>query len=119
MSEADTADLEEEYTGEDGGVAWGRLGAGLTGIGLTLIGYFVASVIGLVRDGITGVLGGLRSFLAALVAAPFSTGSAEIESAAQTAAGGISVLGPLAFPVAVGIALATTSLILWGVSRFV
>jgi hypothetical protein len=54
-----------------------------------------------------------------LIGAPFRTGSGEITRAGRIAADGLAVLGPAAFPVAVILSIATTTLILWGVSRFV
>ena len=43
----------------------------------------------------------------------------EIVAAARTGGDALSWLGPAAFPVAVGIAVTTTLILLWGVSRYV
>jgi len=118
MSEADTGDLEDEYTG-GGGVRWVPLMKGIVGIVLTILGYAYASAIGLVRDGVTGALDGIGSWLASLVEAPFTAGEEEIVAAARTGGDALSWLGPAAFPVAVGIAVTTTLILLWGVSRYV
>ena len=118
MSGADTADFEDEYT-DDGGILWGKLSRGVVGVFLTLVGFGVASVIGLVRDGVTGLLDGIGSFWAMLIGAPFRAGSGQITRAGEAAADGLAVLGPAAFPAAVLLSIATTGLILWGVSRFV
>jgi VIT1/CCC1 family predicted Fe2+/Mn2+ transporter len=118
MSGADTADLEDEYT-DDGGILWGKLSRGLVGVFLTLVGFGVASVIGLFRDGVTGLLDGIGSFWAMLIGAPFQVGSGQLTRATEAATSGLAILGPAAFPVAVILSIATTTLILWGVSRFV
>jgi len=123
MSGADTAeieqDLEEDYTGDDGSILWDKLSRGIVGVFLTLVGFGVASVIGLLRDGVTGFVDGIGSFWAMLIGAPFRAGTGQISRAGETAANGLVALGPAAFPVAVILSIATTALILWGVRRFV
>lgn len=118
MSGADTAaDLEDEYT-DDGGILWGKLSRGIVGVFLTLVGFGVASVIGLLRDGVTGLVDGLGSFIATLIGAPFRFGSGQFERAAETAGDGLAAFGPAAFPVAVLLSITVIGLILWGVRRF-
>lgn len=120
MSEADTGDVdpEDEYT-DDGSVKWGGLAEGIAGIGITVVGYAWASSIGLLRDGITGLLDGIGSFLGSLVGAPFNTGADQLSRAAEAGGSALSVFGPFAFPAAVVVGAVTMTLILWGVSRFV
>ncbi|MFD1601032.1 hypothetical protein [Halobellus rarus] len=118
MSGADTGDLEDEYT-DGGSVKWGKVAGGIAGIGLSVIGYTYASGIRLVRDGATAVVDGIGSFYAVLVSTPFTAGSEQFDRAAQTAADGLAVFGPLAFPVAVLIAVGMLLLLFWGVGRYV
>lgn len=123
MSGADTAEIEEEleedYTADDGGILWDDLSSGIVGVFLTLVGFGVASVIGLLRDGVTGLIDGIGSFWAMLVGAPFRLGSGQLTRAGETAANGLANFGPAAFPIAVLLSITMTGLILWGVSRFV
>jgi len=117
MSGAETGDLEDEYT-DGGSVAWGKVAGGIAGIGLSVIGYTYASGIGLVRDGATAFVDGLGSFYATVVSTPFTAGAEQFDRAAQTAADGLAVFGPAAFPVSVLIAVAMMLLLLWGVDRY-
>ncbi|WP_144900886.1 hypothetical protein [Halobellus captivus] len=118
MSGADTSEIEDDYT-DGGSVLWGDLATGIAGIGIAVLAYAYASVIGLLRDGVTGFVDGIGSWYASLVGAPFDAGTEQFDRAAQMAADGLSLFGPAAFPVAVLVAIAMVTLVLWGVSRYV
>jgi len=120
MSGADTGDVETDISTTDGGnVLWGNLARVIAGIGLSVVGYAVASWIGLLRDAVTGAIDGIGRWYTRLVGAPFNTGTEEITQAAEAGVSALSDFGPFAFPVAVVIAAVMILLIIWGVNRFV
>ncbi len=118
MSGADTGDLEDEYT--DGGrVVWTEVAKGIVGIGISVLAYAYASTIALFRDGVTAILDGMGWWYGELIEAPFVRGNEQFTRAAESAGEGLAMLGPLAFPAAVVVAVTTTLLLIWGVQRYV
>ena len=109
---------EERYI-ENGRIQWDEVAGGVVGAFATLAALWIAELIGLIRLGITAMLGGAGSFLGSLIATPFTAGGAAIERAWSAAAAEIAIFGPFAFPVAVILVTATAYLLIAGVRRLV
>lgn len=107
---------------EDGSINWtGRegLAAGVVGTILSVVGYAIASYIGMIQTGVNTIVSGYGSWYAKLLSTPFATAAGEARSAVETATTAISSWGVIAFPIAVIVTVASVSLMLWGVTRFV
>lgn len=113
----DTAESLSERFQSGSSVNWGGFANALFGSTLMLVAMAVVDGFLLVQRAVSVVFESVGSFLAAVVSLPFNRGAGVFETGAETFAGWVSFLGPLAFPASVLVAITSLLVILWGVSR--
>lgn len=117
-SNGSTDSLSERFQ-NGSSIDWSSIGNAAVGSTLMLVAMTIVDGFLLVQRGVSSLFDGVGWFLSSIVSLPFNRGAEIFEAGAAAFAGWVSVLGPLAFPVSVLVAIASLSAVLWGVSRLV
>lgn len=113
------SDAPEDKYVKNGSIQWGDVGAAIAGAFLSLGGYVAASYLSLIQSAVTGALDGIGWAVGYMIERPFEVGESEIQATWESAAAAIRGFGPLAWPIAAVVVILFTSLLLYGVNRYV